>query len=145
MLLFTTKFGPKMENGPQPARAELTLRARPRSGPKPKTARGPLALRPRSACHAAMRPETETGPLALSASRAPGCNLGLGRKSLFPPGPKLGPVIMSHPCQSNGYAKFPAEQNCTRCPRANPSPHSFLSAPTHTPQQAPSDSVGRRA
>jgi hypothetical protein len=65
------KFDPKMENGPRPARAEFTPRARPRSGPKPKPAHGPLALRPRSPCQAAMRPETEISPLARSRSARP--------------------------------------------------------------------------
>jgi hypothetical protein len=65
------KFVMKMENGPRPARAELTPRAKPRSGSKPKTAYGPLALRPRSACQAAMRPEMETGPSARSRSARP--------------------------------------------------------------------------
>jgi hypothetical protein len=65
------KFGPKMEIGPQPARAELTPRAKPRNGPKPKMARGPLFLRPRSTCQAAMRPEMENGPPACSRSARP--------------------------------------------------------------------------
>jgi hypothetical protein len=76
-----------------------------------------------------------TGPLALSASRAPGRNLGLGRESLFPPGPKLSPVIVSHPSQSNGCARFSVEQNRIDSPRANPSLIRF-SAPTHAPQWA---------
>jgi hypothetical protein len=82
-----------------------------------------------------MWPEMETGPLALSASRALGRNLGLGRESLFPPGSKLGPVIVSHLSQSNGCARFPIEQNRVDSPRANPSLIRF-SAPTHAPQRA---------
>jgi hypothetical protein len=98
-------------------------------------AHGSLALRPRSACQAAMRPETETGLLTLSASRTPSRNLGLGQESLFSPGPKLGPVIVSHPSQSNGCARFPVEQNRVDNPHANPSLIHF-SAPTHAPQRA---------
>jgi hypothetical protein len=48
MLLFTTKFGPKMENGSRPARAKFTPRARPQSLPKPKTARSPSDRAPRA-------------------------------------------------------------------------------------------------
>jgi hypothetical protein len=65
------KFGPKMINSPRPARVEFIPCASPRSGPKPKLAHGPLALRPHSACQAAMRPETEIGPLAHSRSARP--------------------------------------------------------------------------
>jgi hypothetical protein len=54
-------------------------------------------------------------------ARAPGRNLGLGRESIFPPGQNLGPVIVSRPSQSDGYVRFPAEQNHARRPRANPS------------------------
>ena len=118
------KIRPKNEIGPRPVRAELTSRARPRSGPKPKPACGPLALRPRSPSQAAMRPETEKQPsglLALGASRAPCRNLGLGRESLIPPGLKLGPVSVSRSSQSNGCARFPAEQNRASAGRANPS------------------------
>jgi hypothetical protein len=71
-----------------------------------------------------MRPETEkqpSGPLALGASRAPGRNLGLGRESLIPPGLKLGLVSVSRSSQSNGCARFPAEQNRASAGRANPS------------------------
>jgi hypothetical protein len=80
-----------------------------------KTAHGPLAqtlLRApgREAARSRKRP---IGPLALSASRAPGCNLGLGWESHFPPEPRLGPVIVSHPSESNGCARFLAEQNRT--------------------------------
>jgi hypothetical protein len=132
-----------MENGSWPARAEFTPRARPRSGPKPKRpARPQTALRVPGR-HAARDGNRPTGLLALSASRAPGRNLGLGRESLFPPRPKLSPVIVSHPSQSNGCARFPAEQNRARRPRANPSPHSvFLHSHSRV---VASDSVGRRA
>jgi hypothetical protein len=105
---------PKAENGPRPARPQTALRVPDR--------------------HAARDGNRPTGPLALSAFRALGRNLGLGRESLFLPRLKHGPVIVSHPSQSNDCAKFPAEQNRARRPHANPSPHSFLSAPTHAPQ-----------
>jgi hypothetical protein len=62
-----------------------------------------------------------SGPLTLGASRALGRNLGLGREGLIPPGLKLGSVSVSRSSQSNGYARFPAEQNRARRPRANPS------------------------
>jgi hypothetical protein len=71
--------------------------------------------------HAARAGNQPTGPLAFSVSRAPGRNLGLGRESFFPPGLNLGPVIVSCPSQSDGYAMFPAEQNRAHRPRANPS------------------------
>jgi hypothetical protein len=138
------KFGPKMENGPRPARAELSPCARPRSGPKPKTARGPLFLRPRSPVpsrHAARDGNQPTDPIALSVSRAPGRNLGLGWESLFPPGLNLGPVIVSRPSQSDGCVRFPAEQNRLRRPHANPSLISLLRSLSRV---AASDSERRR-
>jgi hypothetical protein len=61
--------------------------------------------------HSARSKNWPVGSLALSASRAPGRNLGLGRERRFPPGPRLGPVIVSHPSASNGRARNPAEQN----------------------------------
>jgi hypothetical protein len=76
--------------------------------------------------HAAPDGKRSTGPRALSASCAPGRNLGLGRESLFPPGLNLGPMIVSRPSQSDGCARFPAEQNRLRRPRANPSLISLL-------------------
>jgi hypothetical protein len=86
--------------------------------------------------HAAREGNQPTGPLTLSASRAPGRNLGLGRESFFPPGLKLGPVIMSRPSQSDGYARIPAEQNRLRRPRANPRVHLRHLAPRRAPQLA---------
>jgi hypothetical protein len=84
-----------------------------------KPARGPLTRNtPRS------RPEAEkrsTGPLALGASRTPGRNLGLGRERLTPPGLNLGPMSVSRPSQSDGRARFSAEQNRLRRPSRNPS------------------------
>jgi hypothetical protein len=74
--------------------------------------------------HAARDGNRPTGPLALSASRAPGHNLG--RESYFPPGPRLGPVIVSHPSQSNGCTRFLVEQNRVDSPHANPSLIRFL-------------------
>jgi hypothetical protein len=92
---------PEAENGPRPARPQTTL---------------PVPGR-----HAARDGNQPTGPLALSASRAPGHNLGLGRESIFPPGLNLGPVIVSHPSQSDGCVRFLAEQNRAQWPRVNPS------------------------
>jgi hypothetical protein len=79
-----------------------------------------------------------SGPLALSASRALGRNLGLGRESFFPPGLNLGLVIVSRPSQSDGCARFSAEQNRARRPRANPS--LILSLPRSLSRAAASDS-----
>jgi hypothetical protein len=106
---------PEAEISPWPARLQTALRV--------------------PGCHAARDGNRPTGPLALSASRALGRDLGLDRESLFPPGPKLGPVIVSHPSQSNGCARFPVEQNCVDSPRTNPSLIRF-SAPTHALQRA---------
>jgi hypothetical protein len=77
-----------------------------------------------SALLAGKRPKAEkrsTGPLALGASRAPGRNLGLGQESFIPPGLILGPVSVSRPSQSDGCARFPAEQNRAPTPSRNPS------------------------
>jgi hypothetical protein len=95
-----------MENGPRPTRPQTTL---------------PLPGR-----HAARDGNQPTGPLTLSASHAPGRNLGLGRESFFPPGLNLGPVIVSRPSQSDGCVRFPAEQNRVLRRRANPSLISLL-------------------
>jgi hypothetical protein len=97
---------PEAETGPRPARPQTTLTVLGR--------------------HAARDRNQPTGPLALSASHAPGRNLGVGRESFFPPGLNLGPVIVSRPSQSDGCARFPAEQNrvLRRC--ANPSLISLL-------------------
>jgi hypothetical protein len=123
------KFGPKMENGPRPARVELSPRAWPRSGPKPKTAHDPLFLRPYSVCQVAMRPEMETGPPARSRSARPALQAATwawARKVSSPTGLNLGPVIMSRPSQSDGCARFPTEQNNVLRRRANPSLISLL-------------------
>jgi hypothetical protein len=76
---------------------------------------GPLALSASHAPgrHSAWSQNRPVGPLALSASRALGRNRGLGRERRFPPGPRLGPVIVSHPFSSNGRTRNPAEQNRT--------------------------------
>jgi hypothetical protein len=97
---------PEDENGPQPALPQTPL---------------PVPGR-----HAARDGKWFTGPLALSASRAPGRNLCLGRERLFLPGLNLGPVIMSRLSQSDGCARFPAEQNRLRLRCANPSLISLL-------------------
>jgi hypothetical protein len=112
------------------ARSRRTLSARQavkrpeaENGPRPALPQNPLCVPGR---HAARDGNRSIGPLALSASRAPGRNLGLGRESLFPPGLNLGPVIVSRPSQSDGCARFLAEQNRFRRPRANPSLISLL-------------------
>jgi hypothetical protein len=107
---------PEAENGPRPTLHQTALRVPGR--------------------HAARDEKRSTGPLALGASRAPGCNLGLGQESLIPPGLNLGPVSVSRSSQSNGCARFPAEQNHARRPRANPSLIPFSSAPSHAPQRS---------
>jgi hypothetical protein len=76
--------------------------------------------------HVARDGKWSTGPLTLSASRATGRNLGLGRERLFLPGLNLGLVIVSRPTQSDGYVRFPVEQNQLRLRRANPSLISLL-------------------
>jgi hypothetical protein len=95
-----------MENGPRPARPQTTL--------------------PMPGRHAARDGNQPTGPLALSASRTLGRNLRLGRESFFPPGLNLGPVIVSRSSQSDGCARFPAEQNRVLRRHANPSLISLL-------------------
>jgi hypothetical protein len=107
------KFGlnTKTAHGPL---AQTALRAPGREAARSrKRPADPLALSAsrasgRDAARSRKRP---VGPLVLSASRAPGRNLGLGRESHFPLGPRLGPVIVSHPSESNGCARNPAEQN----------------------------------
>jgi hypothetical protein len=49
--------------------------------------------------------------------------VGLGRKSCFPPRPRLGPVIVSRPSTSNGHAWNPDEQKRDRHPHVNPRVH----------------------
>jgi hypothetical protein len=68
-----------------------------------KTAHGLLAqtLLRAPGREAARNRKRPIGPLTLSASRALGRNLGLGQESHFPPGPRLSPVIVSHPSESN--------------------------------------------
>jgi hypothetical protein len=92
--------------------------------------------------HAARDGNQPTGPLALSASRAPGYNLGLGQESFFPPELNIGPVIVSRPSQSDGCARFPAEQNPVLQRRANPSLISLLFRSLS--RAAASDSSDRR-
>jgi hypothetical protein len=92
--------------------------------------------------HAARDRNQPTGPLALGASRPPGRNLGLGWESLIPPGLNLGPVSVSRSSQSNGCARFSAEQNRLRLRRANPSLISLLRSLSRA---AVSDTSGRRA
>jgi hypothetical protein len=144
----TVNYKIRPENGKWPtARSRRTHSAR-QAAKRPEAENGPRPAGPQTALrvpgrHAARDGNWPTDPLALSASRAPSRNLGLGRESLFPPGLKLGPVIVSHPFQSDGCVRFPAEQNRARRPRANSSPHSdFLRSHSRA---AASDSIGRRA
>jgi hypothetical protein len=109
-------------------------------GPKMKSAHGPLAqnlLRAsgRETARSRKRPVAHSSSDCAPRARPP-CNLGLGRESLFPPGSKHGPVIVSHPSQSNGCAKFPAEQNRARRPRATLALILIFFAPTHAPQRS---------
>jgi hypothetical protein len=110
--------GPLAQNS---LRASGHEAARNRKHPAARSSSDPVPGR-----HAARDGNQPTGPLALSASRAPGHNLGLGRESLFPPGLNLNPVIVNHPSQSDGCARFSAEQNRLQRPRANPSLISLL-------------------
>jgi hypothetical protein len=136
------KFGPKKKKSAHGLYALNSLRAPGREAAR-ETENGPRPARPQTTLrvpgrHAAQDKKWSTGPLALGASRAPGRNLGLGRESLIPPGLNLGPVIVSHPSQSDGCTRFPAEQNRTRRPRANPS--LILSLPHSLSRAAASDS-----
>jgi hypothetical protein len=140
----------RSKNGNQPtARSRRTLSARQavkrpeaENGPRPALPQTPLPVPGR---HAARDENQPTGPLALSASRAPGRNLGLGREGLFPPGLNLGPMIVSRPSQSDGCARFPAEQNRLRRPRTNPSLISLLrslSRAAATDSERPTSNAG---
>jgi hypothetical protein len=111
----------KSAHGPH---TQKTLRARGREtaqSRKRPAAHSSSDRASRASPHAARDEKWSTGPLVLGASRAPGRNLGLGWESLFPPGLNLSPVSVSRSSQSNGCAKFSAEQNRPRRPRANPS------------------------
>jgi hypothetical protein len=137
----TVHYKIRPENGNWPtARSCRTYSAR-QAAKRPEAENSPRLTLPQTALrvpgrHAARDGNRSTGPLALSVSRAPGRNLGLGWESLFPPGSKLGLVIVSHPSQSNGCAKFPAEQNHARRPRATLALILIFSAPTHAPQRS---------
>jgi hypothetical protein len=103
-----------------------------------KTARGPLHAKTISASgwETARSRKRSTGPLALGASRAPGRNLGLGWERLTAPGLNLGPVSVSRPSQSDGRARFSAEQNRIRRPsRRTLASFLFFSALSRTPQR----------
>jgi hypothetical protein len=97
---------PEAENGPRPALPPTQL--------------------PVPGHHATRDGKWSTGPLTLSASHAPGRNLGLGQERLFPPGLNLGLVIVIRPTQSDGCVRFAVEQNRLRLRRANPSLISLL-------------------
>jgi hypothetical protein len=116
---------PEAENSPRPAHPQTTLRA--------------------PGHHAAQNRNRPIRPLTLRASRAPGRNLGLGRESHFPPGPRFGPVIMSHPSESNGCAKFPAEQNRANALTQTLALIRFSPLPLLRHSEQSSDFVGRRA
>jgi hypothetical protein len=137
----TVHYEIRLENGKRPtARSRRTHSAR-QAAKRPEAENGPRPARPQTTLpvpghHAARDGNQPTGPLALNASRAPGRNLGLGWESFFPPGLKLGPVIVSRPSQSDGCARFPAEQNRARRPRAILASFCFSSAPSHAPQRA---------
>jgi hypothetical protein len=110
----------------------------------------PTAGRPQTALHAPGRHVTRNrnwpiGPLAFRVSRAPGRNLGLGRESHFPPGPRLGPVIVSHPSESNGCARFSAEQNHADALAQTLALIQFSPLPLPCHSEQSSDFVGRRA
>jgi hypothetical protein len=111
------------ENEKRPTARSREIHSARQAAKRPKAENGPWPTLPQTALcvpgrHADRDGKWSTGPLVLSASRAPGRNLGLGQESLFPPGLNLGPVSVSRSSQSNGYAKFPTEQNRARRPRA---------------------------
>jgi hypothetical protein len=110
------KVGSNTKTGPRPARAYCA----------------PCAGR-----NAARSRKWPVSPLALSASRASGRNLGLGRESRVLPGPRLGPLDVSRPSASYAHARIPAEQNRIRRPCANPRVHLRLLAPRRAPQLTP--------
>jgi hypothetical protein len=122
-------------------RAPCREAARSRKRP---TACSPSDHAPRPGRHAARDGNQPTGPLALSASCAPGRNLGLGQESFFPPGLNLGPVIVSRPSQSDECTRFPTEQNPVLRRRTNLASFLSSSAPSHAPQRA-TPSVRRAA
>jgi hypothetical protein len=71
--------------------------------------------------------------------------VGLSRESRFPPGPRLGPVIVSRPSASDGRALISAEQNPLRRSCANPSVHSFSPLPLPCRSERATELVVRRA
>jgi hypothetical protein len=71
--------------------------------------------------------------------------VGLGRESRFPPGSRLGPVIVSRPSASDGRALISAEQNPLWRSCANPSVHSFSSLPLPCRSERATELVVRRA
>jgi ribosomal protein S14 len=69
--------------------------------------------------------QTENRPTACSRTgraRAPGRNLGLGRESAPPPGPRRKPVDLSRSSQSDGRPRSAHEQNGDASDSGNPSP-----------------------
>jgi hypothetical protein len=119
---------PEAETGSRPACPQITL---------------PVPGR-----HTARDGNQPSGPLTLSAPRAPGRNLALGRESFFSPGLNLDPVIVSRPSQSDGCVRFPAEQNRLRLRRANPSLISLLRSLSRTAagdSKQPRSGAGERA
>jgi hypothetical protein len=119
------------ENGKWPTARSCGIHSTRQAAKRPEAETGPRPTCPQTTLpvpgrHAARDGNQPTGPLTLSASRASGRNLGLGRESFFLPGLNLGPVIVSRPSQSDGCARFPAEQNRVLRRRANPSLISLL-------------------
>jgi hypothetical protein len=113
-------------NGKRPTARSRGIHPARQAAKRPEAENGLRPTLPQTALHvpgrhAARDEKRSTGPLVLGASHAIGRNLGLGRESLIPPGLILGPVSVSRSSQSNGCARFPAEQNRARRPHANPS------------------------
>jgi hypothetical protein len=138
------------ENGKRPTARSRGIHSACQAAKRPEAETGPRTARPQTTLpvpgrHVARDGNQPTGPLVLNASRALGCNLGLGRESFFPPGLNLDPVIMSRPSQSDGCARFPTEQNRVLRRRANPSLISLLRSLSHaaaSDSERPTSGVG---
>jgi hypothetical protein len=95
--------------------------------------------------HSARSENRPVGPLALSASRAPGRNVGLGRERRFP----TWAATRSGNCEPSIRIQRPHEESgrtkpC-RCPHANRSAHSFSPLPLPRRSEKPTEFIGRRA
>jgi hypothetical protein len=125
-----------MENGPRPARAEFTPRARPRSGPKPKTTHSSSDRAPRARPPSSPRQKTVHRPAR--AQRVP--------RSRPQPGPGPGKSLPAWAKSRSGECEpFISIQRLREVsgrtkprstPSRNPSPHSDFLRPTHTPQRS---------